>query len=102
MNGSHPIIGVDILSYFGLLVDSRNNRLLDGVTSLSVSAQATSALIPSVKTIAGSTPIVSLQTILGPPVVCRPRRLAPDRLAISKADFDAMLREGTARRSESF
>jgi hypothetical protein len=30
-----PIIGVDLLSYYGLLVDCRNNRLLDGVTSLS-------------------------------------------------------------------
>ena len=30
-----PIIGVDLLSYYGLLVDCRNNHLLDGVTSLS-------------------------------------------------------------------
>jgi hypothetical protein len=29
-----PIIGVDLLSYYGLLVDCKNNRLLDGVTSL--------------------------------------------------------------------
>jgi hypothetical protein len=35
------------------------------------------------------------------PVNCRPRRLAPDRLALAKAEFDAMLRDGTARRSES-
>jgi hypothetical protein len=46
---------VDFLSYFGLLVDCRNNRLLDGVTSLSVPAQAASTLIPSVKTIIGDT-----------------------------------------------
>jgi hypothetical protein len=30
---THPIIGVDFLSHFGLLVDCRNNRLLDGITS---------------------------------------------------------------------
>jgi len=30
-----PIIGVDLLSHYGLLVDCRNTRLLDGVTSLS-------------------------------------------------------------------
>ena len=36
----------------------------------------------------------------GPPVACRPRRLVPDCLAIAKAEFDAMLRDGTARRSE--
>jgi hypothetical protein len=38
-------------------------------------------------------------TTPGPPVACRPRRLAPDRLTIAKAEFD-MLRDGTARRSE--
>jgi hypothetical protein len=32
---THPIIGVDFLSHFGLLVDCRNNRLLDGITSQS-------------------------------------------------------------------
>jgi hypothetical protein len=57
---TRPIVGVDFLSHFGLLVDSRNNRLLDGVTSLSVPALAAIALIPSVKTIIGGTPIDSL------------------------------------------
>jgi cleavage and polyadenylation specificity factor subunit 1 len=123
---THPFIGVDFLSHFGLLVDCRNNRLLDGVTSTSVPAQAASALIPRVKTITGGTPIDSLltefpdltrpagvqrevrhntvhhiRTIPGPPVTCRPRRLALDRLAIAKDKFDAMLRDGTARRFES-
>jgi hypothetical protein len=58
---SHLIIEVDFLFHFGLLVDCRNNRLLDGVTSLSVPAQAASGLIPSVKTITGDTPIDSLR-----------------------------------------
>jgi hypothetical protein len=34
-----PVIGVDLLSHFVLLVDCRNNRLLDEVTSLSTPAQ---------------------------------------------------------------
>jgi hypothetical protein len=42
-----------------------------------------------------------IRTIPGPPVTFRPRRLAPDRLAIAKAEFGAMLRDGTACRSES-
>jgi hypothetical protein len=42
-----------------------------------------------------------IRTIPGPPVTCRPRRLAPDRFAIGKAEFVAMLRDSTARRSES-
>jgi hypothetical protein len=57
---TRTIIDVDLLSHFGLLVDCRNNRLLDGVTSLSVPAQAANALIPSVKTILSGTPIDSL------------------------------------------
>jgi hypothetical protein len=41
-----------------------------------------------------------IKTTLGPPVSCRPRHLAPDRLAIAKAEFDAILRDATARRSD--
>jgi len=37
-----------------------------------------------------------IRTTPGPPVACRPRRPAPDRLAVVKAEFDAMLRDGTA------
>jgi hypothetical protein len=123
---THPLIVVDFLSHFGLLVDCRNNRLLDGVTSLSTTAHAASALIQSIKTISDGTPVDSLlaefpdltrpagvqrevrhntvhqiRAIPGLPVTCRPRRLAPDRLAIAKAEFEAMLRDGTAHRSES-
>jgi len=78
-----------------------------------------------VKVIAGGTPIDSLleefpgltkpagnhrevqhntthhiRTTAGPPVACRPRRLARDRLAVAKAEFDAMLRDGTDRCAE--
>jgi len=33
---SKPIIGADFLSFYGLLVDLRNGRLVDGTTSLTV------------------------------------------------------------------
>jgi cleavage and polyadenylation specificity factor subunit 1 len=120
-----PIIGVDLLSHYGLLVDCRNNRLLDGVTSLSTPGLIAPPSVPSVKTIAEGTPPDSLlkefpelttptgihrevrhntmhhiRTTPGPPVACCPRRLAPDRLAVAKAEFDAMLQDGTARRAE--
>lgn len=42
-----------------------------------------------------------IRTTDGPPVFCRPRRLAPDRLKIAKSEFDAMVQEGIARRSDS-
>ena len=104
-----PIIGMDLLSHYGLLVDCRNNRLFDGVTSLSTPGLTAPPSIPSVKVIAGGKPIESLleefpdltkpigshrevrhntthhiHTTPGPPVACRPRRLDPDRLAVAK------------------
>ena len=120
-----PIIRVDLLSHYGLLVDCWNNRLLDRVTSLSTPGLITPPSVPSVKVIAGGTPSDSLleefpgltkpagshreirhntthhtRTTPGPPVACCPRRLAPDRMTVAKAEFDAMLRDGTARRAE--
>jgi len=120
-----PIIGVDLLSHYGLLVDCRNNRLLDGVTSLSTPGLIAPPSVPSVKIIAGGTPPDSLleefpgltkpagshhevwhntthhiRTTTSPPVACRPRHLAPDCLAVTKAKFNAMLQDGTARRAK--
>jgi hypothetical protein len=123
---TQPLIGADFLSNFGLLVDCKNNRLLDAITSLPAPAQAAISQTPSVKVISGGSSVDILlsdfpnvirptgvqrevrhntvqriRTTPGPPVTCRPRQLAPDRLAIAKAEFNAMLRDGTARRSES-
>ncbi|CAK1592460.1 unnamed protein product [Parnassius mnemosyne] len=41
------------------------------------------------------------QSDVGPPVSCRPRRLAPHELVIAKREFDEMLGNGTARPSKS-
>ncbi|GFU88037.1 transposon Ty3-I Gag-Pol polyprotein [Trichonephila clavipes] len=37
----------------------------------------------------------------GPPVVAKPRRLAPDRLAIAKSEFQQMMQLGHLRPSSS-
>jgi cleavage and polyadenylation specificity factor subunit 1 len=122
----HPLIGVDLRFNFGLLMNCKHNRLLDEVTSLSVPVQSVSSLIPTIKTISGGTLADSLlaeflgltrpagvqrevrdntvhhiRPMPGPPVACRPLEMAPDQLAIAKAELDAMLRDGTARRSEN-
>jgi hypothetical protein len=55
-----PIIGVDLLSHFGLLVDCRSNHLLDGVTSLSAPVQPARTSVPSIKIISGGTPVDNL------------------------------------------
>lgn len=123
-----PIVGVDFLSFYNLLVDCRHHRLIDGVTSLSVQVPHTklTETISSVKAVSGETryhnvlkhypditrpagkpgqpkhsTVHHIRTTPGPPVNSRPRRLAPDRLHIAKKEFEAMLQSGTARRSES-
>jgi hypothetical protein len=57
---TQPLIGVDFLSHFGLLVDCRNNRLLDGFTLLSSPAQPSNSLMPSVNTLNSGIPVDSL------------------------------------------
>jgi len=120
-----PIIEADLLSNYALLLDCRNNRLFDGVTSLSTTGLIAPLSVPIVKVIAGGTASDSLleefpgltkpaashrevqhntthqmRTTPSTPVALRPRRLASDRLAVAKVEFDAMLRDGTARRAE--
>jgi hypothetical protein len=120
-----PIIGVDLLANLSLFVDSRKNRIRDRITSQSKQAQTASIRFPNVKTIGSSTPtdelftdfpdltrpsgvqrtvristVHHIKTTTGPPVSCRTCRLAPDRLAIDKSEFDAMLMDGRAWRSD--
>jgi hypothetical protein len=123
---TYPFIGVDILFHFGLLVDCRHNCLLDEPTFLSLTAKVASSMIPSVNIISGGTlfdtfvdefpgltrpagaqrevrhnTVHHIRTIPSPPVTYRPQRLVWERLAIDKVEFDAMLRDDTARRSEN-
>jgi hypothetical protein len=115
-----PIYAVDLLSYYGHLVDCRNNHVLDGVKSLSTPGNTTPSSVRSVKTIGNNAAIDSLlveipeltrptglhrkfrhntthhiRTKPGPPVACRSLCFA-----VAKAEFEAMLRDGTARCAE--
>lgn len=123
-----PIIGIDFLGYYNLLVDCRNQRLIDNITALTVAAtfQKPTEAISSVRTTTEGTDFQQLlreypdltrpagrpgvtkhstvhhiRTTPGPPVYSRPRRLDPTRLKIAKQEFEEMLQQGTARRSES-
>jgi hypothetical protein len=121
-----PIIGVDFLSHFNLLVDARNQRLVDGITSLTTAASVSKQPLQSAKVMSSDANVYPLlaeypeltrpsgvqrdikhstvhhiRTTPGPPVNSRPRRLNPERPAIAKAEFGAMLNNGTVRRSES-
>ncbi|CAH0555035.1 unnamed protein product [Brassicogethes aeneus] len=119
---SVPILGSDFLAHFVLLPDYRNKRLIDSITGISTPCQSVSIPQVSIKAIIPDSPgnsILSefpalicpagtfrevhhstlhyIKTTPGPPVSSHPRRLAPDHLVLAKAEFDAMLREGTAR-----
>ena len=121
-----PIIGADFLAEYHLLPDCHNMRLVDGITSLTTNGHKGNRAQPSVKEIAATdcdilaefpeltrpsgTPKPDkvphstrhfIRTTEGPPVSARPRRLRPKLYRIAKAEFEAMLNEGTIRRSES-
>lgn len=122
-----PIIGVDFLSYYSLLVDCRHHKLIDGLTTLSIQVphqktqqvetiKAVSGnsrfhellrLYPEITRPAGASSVPKhntkhyIRVTPGPPISARPRRLAPDRLLIAQKEFEDMLKCGTARRSGS-
>lgn len=123
---SKPIIGADFLAKYELLVDVRNQRLLDQVTNLTITGKRSDDRIVSIKTVTGTSPYHKLlqqfpdvtrpdgarrevrhatlhhiNTTPGPPIVERPRRLAPDKLKLAKKEFETMVRLGIARPSES-
>lgn len=126
-----PIIGVDFLCHYHLIVDITNRKLIDGLTNVStiaaVANKSDCLLVSSVKVLTGGNskfhdilaefPEITrpagtqgkvkhqtthhIRTTPGPPVSCSPRRLAPDRLAIAKKEFEVMIASGTARPSDS-
>jgi hypothetical protein len=55
-----PIIDVDFLSHFNLLVDCKNNSLLDGITSLFTHGNSATPAVPSIKVMASDAAMYSL------------------------------------------
>jgi len=73
---SRPIIGADFLAFYGLLVDLRNNRLVDQITNLITPARCVRCDTPCMKTITGATRYHQLLAQF--PNVTKPGR-RPDR-----------------------
>lgn len=120
-----PILGADFLGRHGILVDVGSHRLLDSKTLVSVCAVGRNTSIESPKIVASAGLMEDLSrkfaSVFAPPeyrapVVhsvlhridtngplprCAPRRLAPDRFKIAKAEFDEMVRLGICRPSRS-
>lgn len=120
------ILGADFLTHFALSVDLRARRLVDTTTRMSIQGilapptytTGTAPQIPAsmFASILADFPAITKPSNLelpvrhnvthhvvttGPPVFCRPRRLAGDRLAIAKREFDHMLQLGIIRPSSS-
>lgn len=123
---SKPILGADFLQKFGLLVDIRNKQLIDPLNSRKIKGQVLPVLMPSVKTVVGSSnqyhellkefpEITKVQSqplkvkhdtvhhiqTFGPPVCSRARRLHPAKLKAAKDEFTFMLEHGICRPSKS-
>ncbi|GFW01059.1 transposon Tf2-8 polyprotein [Trichonephila clavipes] len=124
-NVSSAIIGADFLYQFNLSPDLRHKRLIDCVTNLKVPAKLGICSIFSVKSVYMNNvygklllkypELTKLPDInqpvkhntmhfintKGPPVAAKPRRLAPDRLKIAKAEFQHMIKLNHIRPSKS-
>lgn len=120
-----PIIGADLLSHFGLLIDLNSKKLIDNLTKLSTSCStikcqnitiktvqidhpyaAILSKFPSItkpfsKSVAINHDVLHYITTNGAPVSSKPRRLPPDRLTIAKSEFKSMIDEGICRPSSS-
>lgn len=120
------ILGADFFQHHSLLVDVKRKRLLDSTTKLSIQGIATTEtpVFASICTQVQGTfqsPLSEFPSLTrppdwtrlvahdvahhipttGPPVFCRPRRLAPEKLQIARAEFDHMLELGIVRPSSS-
>ena len=122
-----PILGADFLDNYGLLVDIKHRRLIDTTTTLTVQGAGTYTGIISPVYVKQDTsdrfhslfrespditrPVYKHSEVKhttthhiqtrGPPASARPRRLAPNRQQIAKADFEHMLELGIIRQSDS-
>ncbi len=119
-----PIIGIDFLKHFNLTVDVPHGRLVDITTRLSTALKWRSTTVDGVSLVDSVCPVSDLLKKYpeitraspvgpvkhsvrhhiethGPPVFCKARRLAPDRLRVAKEAIDYSLQQGIIRPSNS-
>lgn len=125
-NVQSAIIGADFLSHFNLLIDLKNQRLIDSITRLTTSGEMLQAIefgistvdittnysnllkefsdvtTPSSqrKSISDSSVFHFIETT-GHPVADRPRRLSGEKLVSARAEIDFLLEQGICRPSKS-
>ena len=119
----HPIIGADLIKYYGLIVDLKRRRLTDAVTSIYTLGVVKPANLTAIHTANPSNRYTRIltdfpeitgidqQTPIGsrgvfhylvthdPPVSGRVRRLSPDKLRAAKLEFRRLCEAGICRPS---
>lgn len=124
---TQPIIGSDFLKHFNLLIDVRNNRLIDGETKLTSRGTLphVDPLNTNISILVGDTEFDKLlhqfPEITNPsessnrqnsavshhiettsrPVFSKPRRLSPDMLIAARKEFEFLMAQGIIRPSKS-
>lgn len=122
---AHALLGSDFLCTFGLMVDLSGRRLVNATTFQSQTLQQASFHSTRLSTVSSNvtyatllaefpsitTPTFNARTVkhgiehfistIGPPLHCRARRLAPEKLSLAKAEFAKMEAMGIIRRSDS-
>lgn len=119
-----PIIGADFLRHFSLLVDLRNQRLIDPLNSLKSLGHLVAGPSSGISVVSGCNIPPEIRSLLaditvesnlskvtenvshhivtyGQPLSCKTRRLAADQLVIAKKEFEFMLQQGICRPSNS-
>lgn len=120
-----PILGADFLNHHNLIVDLKNRRLIDNITSLAVNAPACNSNIPTIRSIdqkqsyhnilaefPGTTRLTAMKLntkhnvehvieTSGQPVYARARPLPPHRYNAAKLEFEDMMQQGLCRPSKS-
>ena len=126
-----PIIGADLLTHFGLLIDFKGKRLIDPTTNLSALGEIHETSIFSVSTVTNDasalspevhqllvkfvditkppaaprtqldSPVAHYIVTQGPPVAERFRRLSGEKLLAARNDIQSLLDSGVVRPSSS-
>ncbi|GBN01400.1 Transposon Ty3-I Gag-Pol polyprotein, partial [Araneus ventricosus] len=127
-NVNQPIIGVDFLKHFNLLVDVMSGCLIDGITKLTTQGKYTNtdSLTSGISILLGDSEFYGILSqfpeltnpsqptrnnkptkvhhfieTTGQPVFSRPRRLSPELLKIARQEFEFLMSQGIVRPSSS-
>ncbi|UYV67129.1 hypothetical protein LAZ67_4004017, partial [Cordylochernes scorpioides] len=125
-NTNRAIIGADFLNNFGLIIDIKNKRLIDGITNLSIRGVIQSISdMGNISTLNSSSKVSAILTkypnlcrppsdfveakhsvkhyipTRGQPIHSKARCLDSQRLTLAKAEFQYMLNNGIIRPSNS-